>query len=1561
MLKLTLGEFGYTTIFFVAASSLFANPVPKEVVAGQALFDCPDLQTMTITTSDKAIINYHQFNIGEQESVYFVQPSSKSCVLNRIVDGDPSRILGEMRGNGRVFLVNPMGIYFGKEAKVNIGSFVASTLNILDDDFLSENYRFYLEKGHEQSSIVNEGLIAAQPEGFIGIFSPVIQNRGSIIASAERILLGSGEKIALDFAGDGLVQFSVEGDLKNALIENYGQIESANGDLKISMRAAQKAIHSVVNMDGIVPATEMKEIDGCVCLISRSSLIGKNIEIDAPAIESTASTILADQDLRMTASGPLKLRDQLDQENLVKAGRYLTMEGDQIDILTLSHPSSRIVSGADLHLVSAHPISADAHFSSGGKFSLLKPDGTPADFISLVDPIVSATGSVTFGSYSGVSLKVESTQRIICSGTINITGPDLSAPADSQQAILTGFSALILNSGTTLEHPNNIPVTYSGTLFDSDVSSGTDISLGGNVTWNGTGRVILAGNVTLTSSVTIQPNSGDYPGDVTIVGTVNGSSAASQSFAIQANGGLSSTVSVGGAIGATTSLSSLTLSASGALSCAAVGGASVGVSGTTTMGSATNLTLTGVIYRTTGVQNYGSAGNNIYVSPGVTSTFSTVNNNITFNSDATIHSTSNGAILNISAGTAAISIGGIGSAIDEFNSVALTAGTSISVYKNIMAAQQVQITGPLLLAESVVFTTNAVAGGITISGTIDSFSLLSPKALSLQAGTGTVTVGGDIAPQGTPITALTINAGTVFLKGIGIFGISGVTDPMTITSSGDITFTGGYYTTTGSASYVTGSGKSFYFNPNGTVNFASSNALISFTNGTMRSTTGLSNVTFSSGSGGLTIPAMGIALGEFGTTTFTTSGILSTNGAIYTNTLSPGFASQNKIGGSIQTNNTALTFTNTVSLTATPIVLRTGALTFNNTLNGDGTVLNPNLTIIAGAGASAVTFNNTIGATNSLGPLSVSGSTITVANNITTNGLITLTGNVVRKTGVAAATFNSNGNAISITGNLNGTAANAQSLTITAGAGSVSIGGSTGASVSLKALSITAGSISMGNIGTSGAGGVNDAMTLTSANDFTFTGTNYRTNNTATYVAGAGKSFNIGAGSTVSFIAQNFAIAFTNGVMRSSGASTVTFNPGSAAITIPAMGTLLGEFGTTTISSTGAVSTGGAIYTNTLTFSSAPSQINIGGSIITNNTPVTFSSPVRLTASSITLSTGGLVFSNTLDGDGVTPYPSLTIAAGSGAVTFANTIGATYPLNDLTISGGTVTWNSIATGQIMGDLAVTSNAAINFNGASYLSGGSQTYSASTNFNMNAASTTSFETNGAAINFTSGAILLVDGSNLQIQTNNGNFSFASLTGTSSENVTIDVGSGTATLGAVTGLNTIDLFHVDAGTIRLSGAMVVGSLDLLSLGAISNTGSSVAITTTNGNATFDAGGNIGSISSPVQINSTGLITAGWEDLAVINGTSSDMTVHELPLSLCCKLIFNSTVVHDCHPPTPEPTPSPIVIIPVTAIATSAVFSSTNFYPGSNYFFLPNSLNSNSLSREVVLFQKVKKHSK
>ncbi|GAB1541172.1 hypothetical protein NUACC21_38420 [Scytonema sp. NUACC21] len=78
--------------------------------------------------------SFQEFNIGEGRGVYFTNPPGVENILSRVTGANRSEILGRLGvlGNANLFLINPSGIVFGQNARLDIqGSFVASTASIV--------------------------------------------------------------------------------------------------------------------------------------------------------------------------------------------------------------------------------------------------------------------------------------------------------------------------------------------------------------------------------------------------------------------------------------------------------------------------------------------------------------------------------------------------------------------------------------------------------------------------------------------------------------------------------------------------------------------------------------------------------------------------------------------------------------------------------------------------------------------------------------------------------------------------------------------------------------------------------------------------------------------------------------------------------------------------------------------------------------------------------------------------------------------------------------------------------------------------------------------------------------------------------------------------------------------------------------------------------------------------------------------------------------------------------------------------------------------------------------
>ncbi|KZC36549.1 UNVERIFIED_ORG: filamentous hemagglutinin, partial [Rhodanobacter sp. FW104-R5] len=259
------------------------NPVGGVVIAGRANISGNVTTTTIVQSSANVIIDWQSFSIGAGNTVQFVQPGSTSVALNRVMGGGSSLIDGSLTANGKVFLINPNGILFGKGASVNVGGLVASTLGISDADFMAGHYAF---SGASAGSVVNQGHINAADGGYVAMMGGRVSNQGVISARLGNVALAGGEAITLDMAGDGLLNVSVSRGAVNALVSNGGMILADGGHALLTTQAAGNLLDTVVNNTGIIQAQTIENHGGTIMLLgdmqSGSVDVGGTLDASAP-------------------------------------------------------------------------------------------------------------------------------------------------------------------------------------------------------------------------------------------------------------------------------------------------------------------------------------------------------------------------------------------------------------------------------------------------------------------------------------------------------------------------------------------------------------------------------------------------------------------------------------------------------------------------------------------------------------------------------------------------------------------------------------------------------------------------------------------------------------------------------------------------------------------------------------------------------------------------------------------------------------------------------------------------------------------------------------------------------------------------------------------------------------------------------------------------------------------------------------------------------------------------------------------------------------------------------
>lgn len=251
---------GATLILPVAA---LGNPSGGRVTTGSAAISQSSAWKTTINQkSEDVVIDWSSFDVGTDQTTQFVQPNASALAINRIGGTSASQILGTLDANGRIVLINGNGLLFGKGARINVGSLIATSTDDTDTNVLAGTFS---KAGSQTAAIVNKGVINTNGGGVVALVAPSVTNAGSVNAKFGTVALGAANKFTVDFSGDGLVSFAAQGDVNGAArAVNTGRLSGAS--VSMTAHAAEGLATGVVNMSGIIAAQNAHLAGGIIVL-----------------------------------------------------------------------------------------------------------------------------------------------------------------------------------------------------------------------------------------------------------------------------------------------------------------------------------------------------------------------------------------------------------------------------------------------------------------------------------------------------------------------------------------------------------------------------------------------------------------------------------------------------------------------------------------------------------------------------------------------------------------------------------------------------------------------------------------------------------------------------------------------------------------------------------------------------------------------------------------------------------------------------------------------------------------------------------------------------------------------------------------------------------------------------------------------------------------------------------------------------------------------------------------------------------------------------------------------
>jgi len=835
----------YSLIF---PAYIFALPQGGQVVAGQADITNPSAQAMQINqATQKAIINWQQFSIAAPEAVNFAQPNAAAIALNRVIGVDPSAIYGSLTANGGVWVINPAGVLVGSTGIINVNSFLASTLDILDDDFMSGNYTFSQRVNESLAAIVNQGTISAASGGNVSLIAPGIVNQGTIVASLGKVNLGAGEQVTLNFQGNELINFAVDTSVLSEVlgpdgqpledsILNEGTISAEGGEIVLSARTAYDAIKSVVNNKGVIEAQTVENNNGVIRLQGNDlGIVYNSGTLDVSGMdegETGGEVEVTGEKTGLVHYSKIKASGRKGGGKVFVGGGF---QG--------KNPS--IKNGKITYVGKDATIEADAIDEGDGGEVIIWADHTTRYYgnIKARGGLISGNGG--FAEVSG-KIGLVNEGLVDLTATNGATGTLLLDPADIVIDVDTGVD------GSDGDGNNNIwdpPPSNPGSLGAGN--AGIDFSDTPDpytVTVREIEEQLGSTNVMLYATDTITDQDGGASANDTVIDSSSGNSLTLQTNAAGAitldditgisigTGDLSVTNTAGGApitlsaitagqvtVNTTgTNLINITgsITASGTV---AIGNATTGqidlgdVSGTTISVQGTNIDLNGTSYQSTtagaitftGPVDLDAAGDVTVSTNGTLDT-----DDITFTGAINDGGTASGLILNANA------VGALGDVDLQSTVGATTALTSLTVSgDDVTLTNNISVDGDgnvdftgateVLLAGGVTIDTDTADAGSTAAGdvlfgsaTIDNGQVLVIDATATDTGSvantaGAVSLGGAVG-GGVALTSLTVDGAQVDLANVRTTGLQSITGTnidlngtsYQSTTAGAITFTG---------------------------------------------------------------------------------------------------------------------------------------------------------------------------------------------------------------------------------------------------------------------------------------------------------------------------------------------------------------------------------------------------------------------------------------------------------------------------------------------------------------------------------------------------------------------------------------------------------------------------------------------------------------------------------------------------------------------------------------------------------------------------------------------------
>ncbi|MBV9994452.1 MAG: filamentous hemagglutinin family protein [Caulobacteraceae bacterium] len=417
-------------------------------------------QVSIAQTNPQAVLSWTTFNVGQNSSLTYQQQPGW-VALNRVVGQidprtglrnpnlapAPSQILGSINANGTVLVINQNGVIFGPTSQVNVGSLIASSLEIGTPPSFNANNPNSL--GIRNSQFLEFGLLGYQEQQ---------SGQGPAIYtfSAQQAGVGAFHAAIYD-APEGNVQVDAGASLTSAdggylmlfapRVTNAGQLSSADGEVALQSGRLITLTPSEGNASSVDP-----NVRGLVVTSSTAGNLADSIETAGASIIQSPRGYVS---LGATPLGSATEGGVIAATTSISENGYVNIFGGTVDIA----PHAVISIGPD---VSAATIPQDPTSLAEFKPSRVRIGGyAPGS--------TDASGAVTPPTTTPAMIDIGSGSLIYAPGANISIGADSNVDATASTSA-TPTSQVVVESGATIDAAGLTDVVISASRNSLKIS-----------------------------------------------------------------------------------------------------------------------------------------------------------------------------------------------------------------------------------------------------------------------------------------------------------------------------------------------------------------------------------------------------------------------------------------------------------------------------------------------------------------------------------------------------------------------------------------------------------------------------------------------------------------------------------------------------------------------------------------------------------------------------------------------------------------------------------------------------------------------------------------------------------------------------------------------------------------------------------------------------------------------------------------------------------------------------------------------------------------------------------